>query len=947
MRSCFFAWRLRFSSEQGVGKVGTETAWTLRALILSILVLFTASCSPTDGENEPQARTVRQHVVGEETVSLSMTLPQSFAVQDMVVASRETVQPRDRLKITGSVVSTNGDVLVGNDARLGSIVSGRKVTIGDRSKVTGAVVARTTATVAPSATVGSVSQNQAVPFRSISWSVKRPASARLAITVEPDQRKHLEPGSYGNLTVKSRARLFLTSGEYFFDRVQIEPQATLVIQTDDAPVEMHVKQGFTFRGAVSGVDGVVPQLFVGYTGIETMFIERSFQGVLVAPSAEVKFQAALPSGHDVAVFGKRVTLEPDTIIRPFDFDWGPVVGGKEVPDMPEGIPEYEMPRSPADIRVSHEGTENDNLTANTTTDEPVNFTLPEQYSVSGGTLVNGSVSFSFGIGGTQVTCTYVGGSPSALPTSASDLNAGRTAHFQGCSDGLAHDVVRQADTFSLAVTPVANHPVKVGSPAQVERTCSNQLEILSAADTYAMAHSFNWDNAQKVPAKDEDGNDALYYAWIYIRNQQELLALKQLYIHVLDTPFFAEEWHKYQGKCGTFVSQSDGEGEFVSAILPAVTYNKLIDATNSDEVVNGGIIFDAVTLREVPLSARTAQGSIKWDALTESGFKYLGYEADPFRDPDDIQLDSGVSKVLFEPLAWTARAIKNSVQAMADLLGALDEAIQGQSTVIMHMHSVTEDPVFAIPLPKAFPDHPQRYDYQIMRRGWGDYANKPLGAPGMEVRVSQWLFGLPIPATQSGKTDRNGRVRIKLADEEGTSKAICMELRSRGAQITTFLTPKVLCDLREWDSEGLDDDTVRIRTNQDGEYQIKIKDISLMGLYQADDVYQYAADVLDNPPKRARILTGYWAETFSPKGRIIRTGCLRLVSICQTRSATRLPRRRCSHHSSPGWDRLQTCQVLLKSRPQVRLCMVQVDLLASRLPQSSRAHWFKPSRMSS
>lgn len=582
MRSCFFAWRLRFSSEQGVGKVGTETAWTLRALILSILVLFTASCSPTDGENEPQARTVRQHVVGEETVSLSLTLPQSFAVQDMVVASRETVQPRDRLKITGSVVSATGDVLVGNDARLGSIVSGRKVTIGDRSKVTGAVVARTTATVAPSATVGSVSQNQAVPFRSISWSVKRPASARLAITVEPDQRKHLEPGSYGNLTVKSRARLFLTSGEYFFDRVQIEPQATLVIQTDDAPVEMHVKQGFTFRGAVSGVDGVVPQLFVGYTGIETMFIERSFQGVLVAPSAEVKFQAALPSGHDVAVFGKRVTLEPDTIIRPFDFDWGPVVGGKEVPDMPEGIPEYEMPRSPADIDVSYRGSEDDLLSNSTTTNESVKFTLPEEYSVASGTLANGKITFRFGNGGSQVTCTYVGGSSSAAPTTPAELNAGRSAHFESCSDGLAPGVEREADTFQLSVEPAPGYPVGVDSPAQVIDTCSQQLEILSAEDTYQMAHGFSWDTAQKVPVKDQDGRDTLYYAWVYVRNLQERLALKQLYIHVLDTPLFVEEWQKFEGKCGSFINHSDGEGEFVSAIIPGVTYNKLIDALDSE-----------------------------------------------------------------------------------------------------------------------------------------------------------------------------------------------------------------------------------------------------------------------------------------------------------------------------------------------------------------------------
>jgi hypothetical protein len=47
------------------------------------------------------------------------------------------------------------------------------------------------------------------------------------------------------------------------------------------------------------------------------------------------------------------------------------------------------------------------------------------------------------------------------------------------------------------------------------------------------------------------------------------------------------------------------------------------------------------------------------------------------------------------------------------------------------------------------------------------------------------------------------------------------------------------------------------------EIDVRIDNPRLIGLYQADDVYQYSKQVMGYSPRRARNLSGYWADTFS------------------------------------------------------------------------------------
>ncbi|MFC1642844.1 hypothetical protein ACFL5O_09205, partial [Myxococcota bacterium] len=344
----------------------------------------------------------------------------------------------------------------------------------------------------------------------------------------------------------------------------------------------------------------------------------------------------------------------------------------------------------------------------------------------------------------------------------------------------------------------------------------------------------------------------LYYAWVYIRNQAEVLALKQLYIHVLNRPLFSAEFDEFAGRCGTFSNPGDGEGVFVPVLMPGDTYNQLIDALTSDDVRGDRVVFDAVILRDVPAEARTPQGSARLDTLDQSGFRYLNYEVEPLKPANEIQLDSGVSKALVDAVTWMGEGARNAGQFFTNLFGGLNKFMSGQVSMTLHLHAITQDPEFG--------------DHAVMQRGWGSFQNTPLGAPGMEVTMVQNFLGLPIPATSQSDTDRTGKVVIDaVEDGEASGSGLCIELKTRAALVTDFLLPSMLCDLRQWDPAAGENSHLHLRDfSQSRETEVQIDNARVSGLYQGDDVFRWSKEVVGFEPKRAPILSGYWASTFSP-----------------------------------------------------------------------------------
>jgi len=229
----------------------------------------------------------------------------------------------------------------------------RVVELKDRAKVAGNVVAGTTITKGPGVTIsGTSATNQAVTLTEVAWQAKAPEPSLGPIALNSDERRVLEPGTYGALTVRPRAKLTLTTGVYVFQNFLLDPQAELRIDSRLGPVQIFVKGMFTYRGRVYSIGVDLPQLIVGYLGTTLAVIEAPFTGAFIAPNADVRFQAALPEGHRAFVQGRNVTLDADTKVEAYPVNWVSLAGPDLYEPLPADVPTVTWPSTPVQIRVS-------------------------------------------------------------------------------------------------------------------------------------------------------------------------------------------------------------------------------------------------------------------------------------------------------------------------------------------------------------------------------------------------------------------------------------------------------------------------------------------------------------------------------------------------------------------------------------------------------------------
>ncbi|MGB7214637.1 MAG: hypothetical protein WBE98_06320, partial [Gammaproteobacteria bacterium] len=142
---------------------------------------------------------------------------------------------------------------------------------------------------------------------------------------EPDQPPAvLAPGSYGDVTIKSRSGLSLSTGTYYFESISIEPQATLQLDTSAGPIVAFVRNGFDFKGTFQH-SGAASDVFFGILGTGTVSLEAALNGTLVVPNATLRFAPANKTFAG-SFFAKSIELEPDLTVRHVPFaHWGMVL----------------------------------------------------------------------------------------------------------------------------------------------------------------------------------------------------------------------------------------------------------------------------------------------------------------------------------------------------------------------------------------------------------------------------------------------------------------------------------------------------------------------------------------------------------------------------------------------------------------------------------------------
>jgi hypothetical protein len=156
-----------------------------------------------------------------------------------------------------------GGTTIGNDARLGSVVSQSSITVGQRSTVNGSATSGGQVTLNLGASVtGAITRSATLtPASTVTWSAPTPGPSLGDVTLQPSATRTLPPGNYGNLTAYGRSTLTLGAGVYFFTSIDVEAQAVLSFS---GPTVLYVSSNVIYRGSIVDVVGDASLLVAFY-----------------------------------------------------------------------------------------------------------------------------------------------------------------------------------------------------------------------------------------------------------------------------------------------------------------------------------------------------------------------------------------------------------------------------------------------------------------------------------------------------------------------------------------------------------------------------------------------------------------------------------------------------------------------------------------------------------
>jgi hypothetical protein len=212
----------------------------------------------------------------------------------------------------------------GIDLRSSAVVHGTLKTAADETTETGAIVDGAT-----------LQQTSLQPLESVTWTVSFPNTSHGSCSLEPDNTEVIDPGSYGDIAVKSRSHLKIRSGTYYFNSLSFEPQSVLEIDNRAGPVFIYVRTTLAFGGTVVEADPTRMNFLFGVAGTTDVNIQSAFRGllgpggVLIAPGSGAD-DVSSGDGDDTFVLYSECEATPgkkllanggfDTLISPLSID---------------------------------------------------------------------------------------------------------------------------------------------------------------------------------------------------------------------------------------------------------------------------------------------------------------------------------------------------------------------------------------------------------------------------------------------------------------------------------------------------------------------------------------------------------------------------------------------------------------------------------------------------
>jgi hypothetical protein len=839
------------------------------------------------GRSEGTA-SVSEAVTGPTTLTFHVSLPQGASIVDTTLGSAGAVSFGAGAKVFGPTRSAGGLSEVQPGGTTQSITTGGSVKIDDRASVTGGVTAAGTITVSSTATVTGATTPSASGLSpaTTAWSVTNPGTSQGPITLQNGAVAAPLPNVYDAVVVNANSSLFLSTGTYFFQSLDLESSSKLFVDSSHGPVFVYIASAIIYRGAEKDPNGAIPSLFVGYFGTTQAVLESAYNGVFLAPNAPLHLQNPQPTTNIGTFYAQSVQVDPSETIRPGSFDWTQVQGmppppggfanhggadGTGEPGVPgitggTGSPANQghvtvgaLPPSAVKLHVTNQpddgmGPPGIPPTASTTVTPPshVPFHVPATFDV-GGVLANGTVTLTYtSCTGQAVTCQYHGGSTSDTPKTDLDLEAGRTAALASCSDGQPATALRCGTSFGLSVQGTPRFPVTVDLSLD-DRACDSNVDLLTPLQTRQMIDSFSWPSPilatpPTVAEQNADGTPALYYAWVYLHNSTDQLRLRKMYVHILSRPLFTSELEANAGQCVHYQNPGDGFGTFVPVVMPGKVYNTILNVQNTafqqkqnPKLQPGDPLFKAVILRSTT--------PLNFAALRASGFRYLDYEPSPLPTQAAMQLQGGGAVNFLESIEQFALGVLQDIgSTVTNALGDLDAIFANRINYTMTINAANLNPRFSSPQ---------------MTRAWGSEAGLALGAGGLKVTLYENLLGV-FPETFNGYTNDQGVVTIQPASNGAGVLAgygFCITLRNDAVWASSFLMPDDVCNL-----QGLDRFVVGVATevstnpvniadfSQDRTVPLTLGDGQLNAVYAMTDAFTYSKRVVGYTPPTAHVL---------------------------------------------------------------------------------------------
>jgi len=242
-----------------------------------------------------------------------------FASSQLTLADRVSTTGPSPLLISAGTQLTQ----VGVEAKIGTLESRAAVDFKDRAHASGAILSSGTVTPHAGATAdGGIKSNVSLAFNPLSSFTVTFPTAGPPVTVGPDQHSGINPGSFGDVHVYSRSTLALKAGNYYFTSLTLEPQSAIVVDSQGGAVKIYVRAGLTFRGAMLNSAGGMPQVLLAYFGTSPGVIDASFDGLLVAPKAQITLASTKHSG---AFFANQLVVQAGATVlyEPLPIQWWP------------------------------------------------------------------------------------------------------------------------------------------------------------------------------------------------------------------------------------------------------------------------------------------------------------------------------------------------------------------------------------------------------------------------------------------------------------------------------------------------------------------------------------------------------------------------------------------------------------------------------------------------